>query len=119
MAYESLGGGPVAESLQTIILTSSILYELIGPASAKLSLHLSGSYSDKIEDLAPVDTIDKDGNPKKEVDILIERIQKIRKELPEPQRHEMTPEEQAFLEASEEQYEALHDLHKRRMNRRK
>ena len=119
MAYESLGGGEIAQALQTIILTSSILYELIGPASAKLSLHLSGSYSDKIEDLTDVATVDKDGNPRKEVDILIERIQKIRDELPEPEKQEISPEEQAFLEASEEQYEALHDLHKRRMNRRK
>ncbi len=112
-------GGEIGANLQTIILASSVLYELVGPASAKLSLYLSGSISNKIEDIAPVDTNDKDGNPRREVDILIERIQKIRAEIPEPEKHEMSPEEQAFLEASEEQYEAMFDLHQRRMRRRK
>ncbi len=118
MADRTLGGA-IGENIQTIILASSILYELIGPACAKLSLYLSGSFSDKIEDIAPVETRDKDGNPRREVDILIERIQKIRAEIPEPEKVEMSPEERAFIEASEEQYEAMYDLHRRRMNRRK
>ena len=118
MADRTLGGS-IGENIQTIILASSILYELIGPACAKLSLYLSGSISDKIEDIAPVETHDKDGNPRREVDILIERIQKIRAEIPEPEKVEMSPEERAFIEASEEQYEAMYDLHRRRMNRRK
>ena len=118
MADRTLGG-TAGENIQTIILASSILYELIGPACAKISLYLSGSISDKIEDIAPVETHDKDGKPRREVDILIERIQKIRAEIPEPERVEMSPEELAFLEASEEQYEAMYDLHRRRMNRRK
>ncbi len=118
MAARTLGG-EIGENLQTIILASSILYELIGPACAKLSLYLSGSISDKIEDVAPVETLDKDGKPRREVDILIERIQKIRSEIPEPEKHEISPEEQAFIEASEEQYEAMYDLHQRHMRRRK
>ena len=118
MADRTLGG-TAGENIQTIILASSILYELIGPACAKISLYLSGSISDKIEDIAPVETHDTDGKPRREVDILIERIQKIRAEIPEPERVEMSPEELAFLEASEEQYEAMYDLHRRRMNRRK
>ncbi len=118
MADRALGGS-IGENLQTIILASSILYELIGPACAKLSLYLSGSISDKIEDIAPVETVDKDGKPRREVDILIERIQKIRAEIPEPEKQEISPEEQAFIEASEEQYEAMFDLHQRRMRRRK
>ncbi len=118
MADRTLGG-TVGENLQTIILASSILYELIGPACAKLSLYLSGSISNKIEDLAPVDTYDKDGNPRREVDILIERIQKIRAEIPDREKGEISPEEQAFTEASEEQYEAMFELHQRRMRRRK
>ncbi len=118
MADRTLGG-TIGENIQTIILASSILYELIGPACAKLSLYLSGSISNKIEDIAPVETLDKDGKPRREVDILIERIQKIRTEIPEPEKVEMSPEELAFLEASEEQYEAMYDLHRRRMNRRK
>lgn len=118
MANRTLGGS-IGDNLQTIILASSILYELIGPACAKLSLYLSGSISDKIEDIAPVETLDNDGAPRREVDILIERIQKIRAEIPEPEKVEMSPEEMAFLEASEEQYEAMYDLHRHRMRRRK
>ena len=112
-------GGETGENLQTIILTSSILYEIIGPAAAKLSLYLSGSYSDKIEDLAPVQTVDEQGNPRREVDILIERIQKIRAEIPAPEKVEMSPEEQAFMEAADEQYGALSELQKRRFRNRR
>ena len=112
-------GGETGANLQTIILTSSILYEIIGPAAAKLSLYLSGSYSDKIEDIAPVQTLDDQGTPKREVDILIERIQKIRAEIPESETHVMTPEEQAFLDAAEEEYEALSGLQRRRFRNRR
>ena len=42
-------GGEMGEALNTIILSSSILYELVGPASAKLSLYLSKSYSEETE----------------------------------------------------------------------
>lgn len=112
-------GGETGENLQTIILTSSILYEIIGPAAAKLSLYLSGSYSDKIEDLAPVQTVDEQGNPRREVDILIERIQKIRADIPAPEKIEMSPEEQAFMEAADEQYGALSELQKRRFRNRR
>ena len=118
MADRTLGGA-VGENLQTIILASSILYELIGPACAKLSLYLSGSISDKIEDVAPVETHDAQGKPRREVDILIERIQIIRAEIPEPEKHDISPEEQAFTEAYEEQYEAMYELHRSRMKRRK
>ena len=37
-------GGETGNALQTIILSSSVLYELIGPASAKAALYLSKSY---------------------------------------------------------------------------
>lgn len=117
MAARTLGG-EIGENLQTIILASSILYELIGPACAKLSLYLSGSISNKIEDIAPVETHDTEGNPRREVDILIERIQKIRAEIPEREINAPSPEEQAFTEASEEQYEAMYELHRNRMRRR-
>ena len=118
MAARTLGG-EIGENLQTIILASSILYELIGPACAKLSLYLSGSISNKIEDIAPVETVDSEGKPRREVDILIERIQKIRSELPEREKHEPSPEEQAFNEAYEDQYEAMYELHRNKMRRRK
>ena len=51
--------------------------------------------------------------------MLIERIQKIRAEIPEPEKQEISPEEQAFTEAFEEQYEAMYELHRSRMKRRK
>ena len=118
MAARTLGG-EVGENLQTIILSSSILYELIGPACAKLSLYLSGSFSDKIEDIAPVEVVDSEGKPMSEVEILIARINKIRDELPEPEKHEISPEEQAFLEAADEQFEALSELQRRRFRNRR
>jgi Kef-type K+ transport system membrane component KefB len=118
MAARTLGG-EVGENLQTIILSSSILYELIGPACAKLSLYLSGSFSEKIEDLVAVDAVDENGKPKSEVEILIERINKIREELPEPEKHVPSLEEQAFLEAADEQFEALAELQRRRFRNRR
>lgn len=56
-------GGEVGGALQTIILASSVLYELIGPACAKLSLYLSKSYSKKLEDIVP---LEKDGKAAKD-----------------------------------------------------
>ncbi len=94
-------GGEMGESLETIILASSVLYELIGPACAKLALYLSKSYSNDLDDLVPVDSIS--GPPKNAVELLVEQIQAIQRELPE-HTDEMTLNEQAFLEAAEEQY---------------
>ena len=95
-------GGEMGQDLETIILASSVLYELIGPACAKLSLYLSKSYSKDIEDLTEVPVLDQDGKPKTEVELLIERIQEIQKTI--PQKEEISPEEQAFTEASLENY---------------
>ena len=47
-------GGETGQALQTIILSSSVLYELVGPGCAKLALYCSGSYSTKLEDLTDV-----------------------------------------------------------------
>ena len=41
-------GGETGSILQTIIMSSSILYELVGPASAKLGLYLSCSYGNRM-----------------------------------------------------------------------
>ena len=94
-------GGDMGSDLQTIILASSVLYELIGPGCAKLALYLSKSYSTKLEDVAPVEEVSETGQRKSDVQLLIERIQKIQKELPE---HEsaVSEEEAAFTEAAEE-----------------
>ena len=94
-------GGTMGRDLQTIILASSVLYELIGPGCAKLALYLSKSYSTKLEDVAPVEEVTESGQRKTDVELLIERIRKIQKELPE---HDtaMSEEEAAFTEAAEE-----------------
>ena len=96
-------GGSMGRDLQTIILASSVLYELIGPACAKLALYLSKSYSTRLEDLAPVEEVTESGQKKTDVQLLIERIQKIQQTLPE---HEaaMSEEEAAFTEAAEEHF---------------
>lgn len=93
----TLGGG-AGEALETIILASSVLYELIGPASAKLALYLSRSYggdakTDEIE-FHPATRGD-DG-----LGALIDRVMRIQDEIPHPDRT-MTDEE-AFTEAAEQ-----------------
>ena len=97
-------GGEAGRALETIILSSSVLYELIGPGAAKLALYLSGSYSTALEDLAPVQKTDGEGQEKTQVQILIEQIAAIQETLPE---HPVSREEQAFTEAAEEQYRSL------------
>jgi Kef-type K+ transport system membrane component KefB len=103
-------GGESGAALETIILASSILYELVGPVSAKLSLTLSKSYSDKLEEIAPIEV--KEGKKMSEVELLIERIHKIREELSVRQ-EDINPAEQAFTEAAEEQLEAMQYPQKR------
>jgi Kef-type K+ transport system membrane component KefB len=105
-------GGTTGDALETIILTSSILYEFVGPGCAKLSLYLSGAYSDKLEDLTTVDEHTADGVPKSNVEILIERIQKIQTEL--PAHDAMSEEEAAFLEGAEQHFAAIGARHHRR-----
>lgn len=100
-------GGEMGNALETIILASSVLYELIGPACAKLSLYLSGSYSTKLEELVPLEEpAETAKEPPNTVEQLIERIQKIQRELEEEKTGE-NPEELAFTEAAEERLEAL------------
>ena len=99
-------GGETGIALETIILASSILYELVGPAAAKLSLYLSHSYSEKLEDLAPVDHLDETGAPKTEVELLIERIQKIQEHIP-PAVISQKENEDAFTEAAEEHFSRI------------
>ena len=111
-------GGETGSALHTIILAAGIMYEIAGPVCAKLSLYLSGSYSDKLEDIAPVDEFNESGEKKSTVDILIERIGKIREELPERE-STLAEEEKAFDEAADEQYEYYaSQRHRRFINRR-
>ena len=108
-------GGTHGAALETVILASSVLYELIGPPCAKLSLYLSKSYSTKLEDIVPLDEeAAENGVPKTQLELLIERIQKIQEELPP---HLDSEEEKAFTNAAEEQYNAMFPLRKRQTGR--
>ena len=110
-------GGETGSALETIILASSILYELICPACAKLSLYLSKSYSTKLEDLVPEEQISGD-TPKTNLELLIERIKKIQEKIPE---HKSISDEneEAFTEAAEEQYDKISGRNQFINNRRR
>lgn len=110
-------GGDDGVALNTIILASSVLYELIGPACAKLALYLSHSYSTKLEDLAPVETTTETGQPKTAVELLIERIKKIQETIPPHELH-AHEDEAAFTEAAEQYAADLVDPRKRRMSKK-
>ncbi len=77
-------GGSTGSALRTVILASSVLYELIGPACAKISLSLSHSYDNN----EPEKIINPEEEEKHMVNLLIERIREIQTELP---KHEMQP----------------------------
>jgi len=96
-------GGEIGIALETVILASAILYEIVGPACAKLSLYYSGSYSDKLEDLVPEEELPPSDQPRTEVELLIERIQKIQEQIPATATFNEENEE-AFDEAAEEHY---------------
>lgn len=97
-------GGETGQSLETIILASSVLYELIGPVSAKLALYLSKSYTTKLEDITEVNVMKADGTKKSDVEILIERINDIQKKMPKKEKV-MIQEELAFTEEAEQYYQ--------------
>lgn len=111
-------GGDMGSAMETIILASSVLYELIGPACAKLALYLSKSYSNDINSVVS-DVEGESAQPdeqsnvenaqeqpplpqKNEVELLIEKIDAIRKSLPPPTLNEEN--EMAYNEAAEEYY---------------
>jgi len=103
-------GGDTGSDLQTIILASSVLYEIIGPACAKLSLYLSGSFSNKLEDLTAVPVHSETGQPLPPVEVLIQRIQQIQAEQAK-ERRVVSREEAAFTQAAEEQLRAAERPH--------
>lgn len=108
-------GGETGVALETVILASSVLYELVGPACAKLSLYLSKSYSTKLEDIVPVEKLEETDENVSAVELLIRRIQVIQSEL----HHDtISDEEQAFLEAAEDQIAALSSIQSVVHNRR-
>lgn len=101
MCARTLGGG-IGQDLQTIILASSVLYEIVGPPCAKLALYLSHSYATKLEELTAVPTEAPEGGQRPLVEVLTERIRQIQQELQgEPG---ISEEEAAFTQAAEEQF---------------
>lgn len=95
-------GGNMGDTVQTIIVSAGIMYELVGPVLAKLALFKSGSYSDQLDDITNVAPVDENGKPKNTVDILIEQLQQINEELAKD-REKLNENEKAFTEAAEEQ----------------
>ena len=94
-----------ATLVMTVILASSIIFEIIGPACAKLGLYLTKSYGhDDINEAAPEHTVkDKvvaDEGSSKEIDLLAAQIKHISEEIPPIGVEEA--EEKAFTEAAEE-----------------
>lgn len=96
-------GGAMGDALETIILASSVLYELIGPACAKLSLYLSGSYSNRLDDIVTEMVKCDEHEPENEVERLIRQIKAIQKELP-AHNDPFLEDEQAYDEAAYEHY---------------
>ena len=100
LASRTIGGG-TGSALETIILASSVLYELIGPACAKLALYLSKSYSNDINAVVPDEQVEEVAQ-KNDVEVLIDKINHIRQALPPPE--PVQEDEKAFDEAAEEYY---------------
>lgn len=94
-------GGDMGSAMETIILASSVLYELIGPACAKTALYLSKSYSNDINAIVPDEQVEQIAQ-KNDVEVLIEKIDKIRLELQQSEQSEEN--EKAFTEGAEEFY---------------
>lgn len=93
-----------ASLVMTVILASSIIFEIIGPACAKLGLYLTKSYGHDINVDAPESAVKHevvtDAGSSKEIDLLAAQINHISKEIKELEPEEA--EEQAFTEAAEE-----------------
>lgn len=94
-------GGETGTVIQTIIMSSSILYELIGPAMAKLALTLSGAIGGKAEEEKHEEI-----PQKSEREILIERMKAIQAEI-DRESYARSEEERAFSDAADEYLEVI------------
>lgn len=106
-------GGETGAAMETIILASSVMYELIGPALAKMSLYLSKSYTPgqpaegvdqqpQTADVEPNNAITpRIVDDQTNVDKLISKIKTIQQSLPHADEQAA---EDAFTEAAEEYY---------------
>lgn len=106
-------GGETGAAMETIILASSVMYELIGPALAKMSLYLSKSYTPgqaaesvdqqpQTADVEPNNAVTpRIVDDQTNVDKLISKIKTIQQSLPHADEQAA---EDAFTEAAEEYY---------------
>ena len=99
LAARTIGGG-TGTVIQTIIMSSSILYELIGPAMAKLALTLSGAINGSEENSPEQLTESLLDKPKSQREILIERMNEIQAEI-DRENYARSEEEKAFTDAAE------------------
>ena len=97
-------GGSSGKALQTIILASSVLYELIGPACAKVALYLSGSYSNDLDQIVGQTEVAAGEEKPSAVEELIAQINRIQRELAGESGN---MDEQIFSEEAEQHYEDL------------
>ena len=113
MAARILGGEDGAV-LQTVILASSILYELIGPGCAKLALFLSHSYGGETTGQMPGTE-----NLPPRVESLREQLLQIEAAIADEE-SSRTEEERAFNEVAGEQYSVSDYMRRNRkfINRR-
>ncbi|MCR5674692.1 MAG: cation:proton antiporter [Lachnospiraceae bacterium] len=97
-------GGSSGKALQTIILASSVLYELIGPACAKGALYLSGSYSNDLDQIVGQTEVAAGEEKPSAVEELIAQINRIQHELAT---ESGDTDEQIFSEEADQHYEDL------------
>ena len=114
-------GGVTGTVIQTVIMSSSILYELIGPAMAKLALTLSGAIP-KTGDSVSGEVNSAEEQPlKNEREVLIERMREIQAEI-DRNNYARSEEERAFTEAAEndetEEYVLNGEKNRKFINRR-
>lgn len=105
-------GGELGANIQTVILSAGIMYELVGPVLAKLALYKSGAYSDNLDEITNVEKVDENGNPKSQIDILVEQLQQIHQEISK-EHSAQSENERAFTEAADEQFEESFEIYNR------
>ncbi len=109
--FTGQGHADLGNNLITIILASSVLYELVGPGLSKLGLYLSKSYTKDINEVVPAEQIGEVAASLSPVELLTLQINKIREDY---QNEVVNPEEEAFNEAIDQYYEGLEEELERR-----
>lgn len=111
-------GGETGSILQTVILSSSILYELIGPACAKAALYFSGAVPKK-NSIMTTDTAEAVADSgQTDLEMLKERLKAIRSEI-DLKEYSRSDEELAYLEAAaSEENIIFNDYNRKFKNRR-